>query len=158
MSNPKATLLEVRSPHSSSQTMVLHINRPHPEAHSSNPPPPPTRDLLTRRKCSIAVDLKPANGLSLVKYLLKHVDVLIDPFRPGALESLSQMPAHLLASNPRLIIARLTGLRRDASEYSRRAGHNINYLALSGGLYHSMRKDQLPHAPPISLPILPGEA
>lgn len=126
---------------------VLRIDRPHPDAHSSNSLPPPTNDLLTRCKSSIAVDLKSANGLLLVKHLLNHVDVLIDPFRPGVLESLSLIPAHLLASNPRLIIARLTGFRQDDDEYSRQAEHDINYLALSGVLYHLRRRDQLPHAP-----------
>ncbi|KAI4159576.1 MAG: hypothetical protein LQ342_006486 [Letrouitia transgressa] len=145
---------------------VLRIDRPHPLAHSDpatlNPPsphrsrrPPPTPDLLTRHKRSIALDLKNRSALALLKSLLQHADVLVDPFRPGVLESLDLDPQDLLKLNPRLIIARLTGFRREEKTeegkrkdaYARMAGHDINYLAVSGVLSQLGRKHGPPYAP-----------
>ncbi|KAL2834160.1 isopenicillin n epimerase acyl-CoA racemase component [Aspergillus pseudoustus] len=93
-----------------------------------------TGDLLTRRKSSIMVNLKSQSGIDLIKELAQKVDVLIDPFRPGVLEKLGLDPEQvLLPLNPRLIVARMTGFRRDG-RYSRMAGHDINYIAVSGVL------------------------
>jgi alpha-methylacyl-CoA racemase len=63
--------------------------------------------------------------------------VLIDPFRPGVLERLGLGPDVLLQLNPGLIIARLTGFRREGP-YSKMAGHDLNYIALSGVLSESI--------------------
>ncbi|GAB0134068.1 hypothetical protein EsDP_00002453 [Epichloe bromicola] len=108
----------------------------------------PTSDLLTRRKASIAVDLKSASGVSFVKELVAQgaADVLIDPFRPGVLEKLGLGPDRLLEINPRLIYARLTGFRRDG-RYASMAGHDINYIAVSGALSLLGRPDDTPHPP-----------
>ncbi len=125
---------------------VLRIDRTHPDAHTSTSPPAPTTDLLARHKSSIALNLKSVNALALLKDLLNHVDVLIDPFRPSVIEALGLIPAKLLATNPRLIIARLTGFRRDGG-YSSMAGHDINYLAVSGVLNHLRPSGQPPYAP-----------
>ena len=66
--------------------------------------------------------------------LIPTTDILIDPFRPGVLEKLGLDPASTLKKlNPRLITVRLTGFRRDG-KYSAMAGHDINYLAVSGAL------------------------
>jgi alpha-methylacyl-CoA racemase len=66
--------------------------------------------------------------------LIAKADVLIDPFRPGVLEKLGLGPYEvLLKKNPRLIVVRLTGFRRDG-KYKDMAGHDINYLAVSGVL------------------------
>lgn len=116
---------------------MLRIDRPH------HPTPV---DLLTRHKSCITLNLKTSGGLDLLKDLLRHVDVLVDPFRPGALESLGLHLAELRSSNPRLIIARLTGFRRDG-KYANMAGHDINYLAVSGVLSHLGRKDGPPYPP-----------
>lgn len=124
---------------------VLRIDRPHPQAHSQKAPPP-TADLLTRRKTSVAVDLKSSGGRALVQSILGDVDVFLDPFRPGVLESLSLSPETLLERNPRLIIARLTGFRRDGP-YAAMAGHDINYLAVSGILNQLGRADKPPFPP-----------
>ena len=86
---------------------------------------------MTRRKSSIALDLKSLNGRALIKSLLNHADILVDPFRPGVLESIGLDPNDLLAACPRLIIARITGFRRDGP-FASMAGHDINYLAVSG--------------------------
>ena len=82
----------------------------------------------------------------MLKDLLKNADVLLDPYRPGVLESLDLSPEDLLAANPTLIIARLTGFRRDG-KYASMAGHDINYLAVSGILGQLGRKGEPPYAP-----------
>ncbi|KAF3159920.1 hypothetical protein TWF788_003452 [Orbilia oligospora] len=112
---------------------VLRLDRATPETHGPNPLSP-TRDQLTRRKSSIAVDMRSPGGLSFIKALVPHVDILIDPFRPGVLEKAGLCPKTVLtALNPRLIVARMTGFRRDG-KYAQMAGHDINYIAVSGVL------------------------
>ncbi|KAK3684818.1 CoA-transferase family III domain-containing protein [Podospora appendiculata] len=123
---------------------VLRIDRA--QSHLS---PLPTADLLTRHKASLAVDLKSPHGISLIQALARTADVLIDPFRPGVLEKLGLGPSILCAANPRLIYARLTGFRRDG-RYAAMAGHDINYLAVSGALALLGRKGA-PPTPPANL-------
>ncbi|KAH6626954.1 CoA-transferase family III domain-containing protein [Chaetomium sp. MPI-SDFR-AT-0129] len=115
---------------------VLRIDRP----LSSSSSPPPTADLLTRHKSSLAINLKDPAGAALLRTLARHADVLIDPYRPGVLESLGLGPDVLCAANPRLVYARLTGFRRDG-RFAKMAGHDINYLAVSGVLGLLGRRD-----------------
>ncbi|KAH8732020.1 CoA-transferase family III domain-containing protein [Phaeosphaeriaceae sp. PMI808] len=104
-------------------------------------------DQLVRRKTSIRVDLKSAPGLALIKKLLPSIDVVIDPFRPGVLEKAGLSPEDvLLKINPRLIVARMTGFRRDG-KYANMAGHDINYIAVSGVLSLFGRKGEKPYPP-----------
>ncbi|KAF2705776.1 alpha-methylacyl-CoA racemase [Pleomassaria siparia CBS 279.74] len=104
-------------------------------------------DQLTRRKTSICVDIKSASGVALVKKMIPHVDVVIDPFRPGVLEKAGLGPEEvLLKLNPRLIVGRMTGFRRDG-KYSMMAGHDINYVAVSGVLSLFGRKGEKPYPP-----------
>ncbi|QIX02283.1 hypothetical protein AMS68_007800 [Peltaster fructicola] len=125
---------------------VLRADRAHPAAHSSKPPPP-TPDFQARRKSSIAVNLKSAEGLELIKALIPTVDIVIDPFRPGVLEKAGLDPENvLLKLNPRLIVARMTGFRRDG-KYKDMAGHDINYIAVSGVLSMLGRANDKPYAP-----------
>lgn len=125
---------------------VLRLDRASPLSHSANPPRP-TADLLTRRKTSIAVDIKSPGGVALVKNLISHVDVVIDPFRPGILEKAGLCPSTvLLKINPRLIVGRMTGFRRDG-QYSQMAGHDINYIGVSGVLSMLGRAHEKPFAP-----------
>jgi alpha-methylacyl-CoA racemase len=102
--------------------------------------------MLARHKSSVPVDLKSPGGISLVKELAKHSDVIIDPFRPGVLEKLGLGPDILCGLNPRLIYGRISGFRRDG-KYSNMAGHDINYLAVSGVLSLLGRSDEKPYAP-----------
>ncbi|KAK7188853.1 hypothetical protein DPSP01_007670 [Paraphaeosphaeria sporulosa] len=119
---------------------VLRLDRPSPTPH-------PTSDQLTRRKTSIAVNLKSPSAIALVKKLLTNVDVVIDPFRPGVLEKLGLSPQDvMLKINPRLIVGRMTGFRRDG-KYSMMAGHDINYIAVSGVLSLFGRKGEKPYPP-----------
>ncbi|KAG9966158.1 CoA-transferase family III, partial [Aureobasidium melanogenum] len=125
---------------------VLRIDRATPKAHTPNPPAP-TSDLLTRHKASIAVDIKSPSGISLILSLIPNVDILIDPFRPGVLEKAGLSPENvLLKLNPRLIVARMTGFRRDG-KYASMAGHDINYVAVSGVLSQLGRKGYTPYPP-----------
>ena len=99
-----------------------------------------------RHKSSISIDLRNHSGLRLLKSILKDADVLLDPYRPGVLESLGLRPIDLLARNEKLIVARLTGFRRDG-KYASMAGHDINYLAVSGVLSQLGRSSGPPYAP-----------
>ncbi|EGX96728.1 alpha-methylacyl-CoA racemase [Cordyceps militaris CM01] len=120
---------------------VLRVNR-----HNDAP-----QDMLARHKASIAVDLKSAGGIALLKTLLASggVDVLIDPFRPGVLERLGLGPEPLLQLNPRLVYARITGYRRDG-RYAHMAGHDINYIGVSGALSLLGAAGQRPQ-PPVNI-------
>ncbi|CAK7230517.1 hypothetical protein SBRCBS47491_007612 [Sporothrix bragantina] len=127
---------------------ILRIDRPVP-GHSHTPSakvPDVTEDMLARRKASIAVDLKNKAGIALVKQLAATADIIIDPFRPGVLERLGLGPDVLQAANPRLIYARLSGFRRDG-KYKDMAGHDINYLAVSGALSVLGRSGEKPTPP-----------
>ena len=130
---------------------VLRVDRAIPnQTHSaSSKSPPPTSDNLTRRKASIAVDLKSPSGIEFVKHLIPHTDVLIDPFRPGVLEKLGLGPEILHSINPRLVVGRITGFRRDG-KYKDMAGHDINYIAVSGALSMLGGKGKKP-LPPINI-------
>lgn len=128
---------------------VLRVDRPHPQAHTDDPPPP-TADQLTRRKASICVNMKKEAGRELIKIMIPTIDILIDPFRPGVLEKMGLGPEKvLLKLNPRLIVARMTGFRRDG-KYKDMAGHDINYIAVSGVLSMLGRQHEKPY-PPLNL-------
>lgn len=117
---------------------VLRIDRPGA---------PGSADNLTSYKSSIVLDLKSKSSHALLLSLLSRADVFIDPFRPGVLEKLGLDPVNVLMKmNPRLITVRLTGFRRDG-KYKDMAGHDINYLAVSGVLSMLGAKDTPPLAP-----------
>eukprot|EP00795_Rhopilema_esculentum_P006267 gene6267-11685_t len=103
-------------------------------------------DFLARGKKSIMVDLKNKKGIEVVKKLSKNADVLMDPFRPNVMEKLGLGPDTLLKENEKLIYARLTGFGQDGP-LSQKAGHDINYLAISGVLSMLGRKGEKPLAP-----------
>ncbi|KAF4613521.1 hypothetical protein D9613_007774 [Agrocybe pediades] len=96
-------------------------------------------DVLCRGKRSIAIDSKLESGRKLLEELISSADVLIDPFRPGVLERLGLGPELFLGDgtkkglNEKLIYARIVGFPR-TGEHKDMAGHDINYLALSGAL------------------------
>lgn len=103
-------------------------------------------DTLTRGKRSIAVHLRSARGVAIARRLVLQSDVLLDPYRPGVLESMGLDPVDLLAAQPRLVVARLTGYGQTGPS-SAAAGHDINYLALSGALSMIGRAGERPLAP-----------
>lgn len=90
-------------------------------------------DLLNHGKSDHHIHLKTAAGLAELHSLLADADVLMEGFRPGVLERLGLDPARLTAEFPKLVIGRLSGFGRHGP-YAARAGHDINYLALSGAL------------------------
>lgn len=87
--------------------------------------------------------------MALIVRLAREADVLIEPFRPGVMERLGLGPEALLKVNPKLIYARMTGFRRDG-RYKDMAGHDINYLAVSGVLGLLGRKESKP-TPPMNI-------
>eukprot|EP00743_Colponemidia_sp_Colp-15_P007822 GILK01008471.1.p1 GENE.GILK01008471.1~~GILK01008471.1.p1 ORF type:complete len:396 (-),score=49.01 GILK01008471.1:79-1227(-) len=105
---------------------------------------------LCRGKRSVSLNLKSALGREALLQLVDRADVLIEPFRPGVMEKLGLGPDVLLARNSRLIFARLTGFGQSGSMKAR-AGHDINYLALSGALSLFGRNDRVPPLPPVNL-------
>jgi alpha-methylacyl-CoA racemase len=83
----------------------------------------------------------------LIKTIIPTVDIVIDPFRPGVLEKMGLGPEEVLMRlNPRLIVARMTGFRRDG-KYKDMAGHDINYIAVSGVLSMLGRQHEKPYPP-----------
>ncbi|XP_019876982.2 alpha-methylacyl-CoA racemase [Aethina tumida] len=105
-----------------------------------------TLDRLANGKKSIAVNLKDTKGVQIMKELCKESDVLIEPFRAGVMEKNGLGPEILLRDNPNLIYARLTGYGQKGL-YKNSAGHDINYVGLSGLLSLFGRKDEKPTFP-----------
>ena len=106
-------------------------------------------DVVSRGRRSIAVDLKSAEGVELVLRLVDSADVLIEGYRPGVMERLGLGPAVCLARNPALVFGRMTGWGQDGP-LAQAAGHDINYIALSGVLGAIGRHGQIP-VPPLNL-------
>ncbi len=102
--------------------------------------------VLERGRSSVAIDLKHPSGRATLLRLAERADVLLESFRPGVTERLGLGPAELLAANPRLVYARLTGWGQDGPR-SMEAGHDINYIALTGALHSIGRAGQGPVAP-----------
>ena len=100
-------------------------------------------DVVNRGKRSIAVDLKDPRGTDLVLSLVAESDVLIEGFRPGVAERIGVGPDACLARNPRLVYGRMTGWGQDGP-LAKVAGHDINYIALTGALWATGRVDEAP--------------
>jgi alpha-methylacyl-CoA racemase len=106
-------------------------------------------DLLARNRQSIALDLKDPEAIALVLELVAQADVLVEGFRPGVVERLGLGPEVCLSPNPKLVYGRMTGWGQ-TGPLAHAAGHDINYIALTGALHAIGRKDQ-PPAPPLAL-------
>ena len=106
-------------------------------------------DLLGRGKRSLAVDLKAPSSRELVLAILEKADVVIEGFRPGTMEKLGFGPDAALTVNPRLIYGRMTGWGQ-SGPLARTAGHDINYLSLTGALHAIGEHDEAP-IPPLNL-------
>lgn len=107
------------------------------------------KNPLDRGKRSIRLNLKTQEGVSIVRRMIKVSDVLLEPFRPGVMEGLGLGPDDALTLNPGLIYGRLTGWGQKGP-YAHMAGHDINYIALSGALSLFRRKGERP-LPPCNL-------
>jgi len=106
-------------------------------------------DIMMRGKRSLMLDLKSKNGVAATIELASRADALIEGFRPGVMERLGLGPDVLLAKNPKLVYGRMTGWGQDGA-MAARAGHDINYIALSGML-HAIGRAGQPPVPPLNL-------
>jgi alpha-methylacyl-CoA racemase len=104
---------------------------------------------LLRGRRSIAVDLKNAQGVAAVLKLVDKADALLEGFRPGVTERMGLGPDVCLKRNPRLVYGRMTGWGQEGP-LSQAAGHDINYIALTGALHSIARRGQAP-VPPLNL-------
>ncbi|HWA00765.1 MAG TPA: CaiB/BaiF CoA-transferase family protein [Caulobacterales bacterium] len=110
---------------------------------------PPAQDVLNRGRRHLGLDLKDAADHGRALDLIQHADVLIEGFRPGVMERLGLGPETALARNPRLIYGRMTGWGQ-TGPLAHTAGHDINYIALSGAL-GSLGRAGAPPSPPLNL-------
>ncbi|MFV0514938.1 MAG: CaiB/BaiF CoA transferase family protein [Jhaorihella sp.] len=117
----------------------------------------PERSLLDRGKRSIALDLKDAVDTATLKALIATADGLIEGFRPGVMERLGLGPEDCHAINPALVYGRMTGWGQDGP-LCRAAGHDLNYIALSGALWYASPPDAAPLTPPTLVGDIGGGA
>ncbi|HVT70680.1 MAG TPA: CaiB/BaiF CoA-transferase family protein [Trebonia sp.] len=122
---------------------VVRVERPRPSAH---PVTGADRDYLLRGRRSVSADLKSGAGRDLVRKLADRADVLIEGMRPGVAERLGVGPDVLRERNPRLVYARMTGWGQQGP-LAARAGHDINYISLTGALHAIGTSGARPTAP-----------
>ncbi|MGD2125405.1 MAG: CaiB/BaiF CoA-transferase family protein, partial [Desulfobacteraceae bacterium] len=104
------------------------------------------KNPFDRGKRSIRINLKTEEGVSIVRKMIRVSDVLLEPYRPGVMENLGLGPDEALSLNPKLIYARLTGWGQKGA-YANMAGHDINYIGLSGSLSLFRRVGEKPLPP-----------
>src|SRR3954449_6677823 len=112
-------------------------------------PDTPHPDVSLRGRRNIALDLKHPDGAATLLDLVEKADALIEGFRPGVMERLGVGPDACLARNPKLVFGRMTGWGQEGP-YAQAAGHDINYISLSGTLAHIGRAGEGP-VPPLNL-------
>ena len=106
-------------------------------------------DLLNRGKRSVSVDLKAPEGVAFARRLAACSDALIEGFRPGTMERLGLGPDACLGAQPRLVYGRVTGFGQ-SGPLAHAAGHDLNYIALSGAL-DAIGRAGAPPTPPLNL-------
>jgi alpha-methylacyl-CoA racemase len=105
--------------------------------------------VIERGRRSVAVDLKSPDGVQVVLDLVREADVLLESYRPGVAERLGLGPGECHEANERLVYARLSGFGQDGP-WAGVAGHDINYIGLTGALWSIGRAGERP-VPPINL-------
>jgi len=120
---------------------VIRIDRPRQGADAES-----RWDVLARSRKSLAIDLKKPGATETVLQLIEQADVLIEGFRPGVMERLGLGPDACLARQPRLVYGRMTGWGQHGP-LAQAAGHDINYIAISGALHAIGRPGQPPAVP-----------
>jgi len=123
---------------------VIRIERPGKKRF-----PDLERDVLARGRRSVVVDLRHPEGPGVVIRLCERVDAIFEGFRPGVAERLGIGPQECMARNPRLVYGRMTGWGQDGP-LAHAAGHDINYISLSGALHAIGRQGERP-VPPLNL-------
>ena len=113
------------------------------------PPLDPATDCARRGKRSIVLDLKSPEGRETFFALVEKADALLEGFRPGVMEKVGLGPEECMARNPRLIYGRMTGWGQ-TGPLSQAAGHDINYISLTGSLHAIGRQVEKP-VPPLNL-------
>lgn len=126
---------------------VLRVDRLQPSGLGI--PMSPRYSVLERSRRSIAVDLKNPRGLEAVRRLLDQADALIEGFRPGVMERLGLDPQGCMERNPKLVFGRVTGWGQEGP-LAQAAGHDINYISLTGAAHAIGRPGQGP-TPPLNL-------
>jgi len=109
----------------------------------------PRFNTLLRGRKNVAIDLKHPEGRETALRLCDRADAIVEGFRPGVLERLGLAPATLLERNPGLVVGRMTGWGQ-TGPIAHTAGHDINYISLSGAL-HAIGEEGGPPAPPLNL-------
>jgi alpha-methylacyl-CoA racemase len=104
------------------------------------------KDLLNRGRPSVALDLKHPDAVATVLGLVERADVLVEGMRPGTLERLGLGPEDCHARNPSLVYGRMTGWGQEGP-WSQAAGHDLNYIAVSGALHGLGQDRDRPHFP-----------
>ena len=120
---------------------VIRVDRP-----GGNPLSAGRSDLLNRGRPSVALDLKEPAAVETVLALVERADVLVEGMRPGATERLGLGPDDCHARNPRLVYGRMTGWGQEGP-WSQAAGHDMNYIAISGALHGLGQDPARPHFP-----------
>ena len=133
-------LVERKSPASAEST--LHVSK---------------RDMMKRGKKVVALDMKDPAAIEVLLSMVEKANVLIEGFRPGVMERLGLGPDVCLKRNPALVFGRLTGWGQEGP-LAQVAGHDPNYISLTGTLYHSGDADMPPQAPPTLLGDCAGGA
>lgn len=123
---------------------IVRIDRPTKQGGTRDP----KSDILGRGHRSLALDLKNPLAVQAVLRLAKEADILIEGFRPGVMERMGLGPDACHAVNPKLVYGRMTGWGQ-TGPLAKSAGHDINYVALSGALWSCGRADEIP-APPVN--------
>lgn len=129
-----AEVLRIESP---TRMDLLRVLPPHDQGTSAS------HAYLNRNKRSLALDLKQAEALEIVRELVKDYDIVLEQFRPGVMDRLGLGYEALKAINPKLIYVSITGYGQ-TGPYKDRAGHDINYLALAGVASYTGRQDSGP--------------
>ena len=106
-------------------------------------------DITSRGRRSLALDLKKPEAVEVALKLIAQADALLEGFRPGVMEKLGLGPEVALRRNPKLVYGRMTGWGQ-TGPLSHAAGHDINYIALTGALHAIGRKGATP-VPPLNL-------
>ena len=105
-------------------------------------------DITSRGRRSVALDLKKPESVEACLKLMEQADAIIEGFRPGVMERLGLGPEVALKRNPRLVFGRMTGWGQTGT-YAQAAGHDMNYIAISGALHAIGTKDK--PVPPLNL-------
>lgn len=112
-------------------------------------PVPPRHDFTRRNRITLGLDLKRPDAVALALRLIGQADGLIEGFRPGVMERIGLGPDVCLARNPRLVYGRITGWGQEGP-LAHAAGHDLNYIALTGAL-HAIGRDGQKPTPPLNL-------